>query len=287
MQRFEAEGRLIYSRNGIPSYKRYLDEMPGQLLQDLWTDIPPIGSRAAERLGYPTQKPQALLERIILSSSREGDVVLDPFCGCGTTIDAAESLGRRWIGIDVAGVALEIIGERLADRHIDYSVTIVPQTIEEAVILADRDKYGFQQWVADRLGIEADIHKGADRGIDAELVRYELDGRLWRAVVSVKGGGVNVTQIRDLRGTVERERADAGVFVTLRAPTKPMVREAVEAGLTDDDIPKIQILTVADLFDGKMPQVPHPKAAVLRPIEVDAKIERPAAAKTQALSAAG
>jgi DNA modification methylase len=281
MQQLIDEGRVLQTNPGtVPMYKRYLDESKGTPITSNWADISFVRGHANEKLGYPTQKPLALLERIIQASSNPGDVVLDPFCGCGTAIDAAQRLGRRWVGIDITRVALDVITDRLANRNIDYTVTIVPPTIEEAELLAERDKYGFQQWISDRLGIEADIHKGADRGIDGELVRYDLAGRVWRAVISVKGGGVNVTQVRDLVGTVQRERADVGIFVTLKAPTKPMRQEALDAGLTDDDIPKIQILTVADLFDGKMPVVPHPEALVLRPIELDGKIERRSAEPT-------
>ena len=133
--------------------------------------------------------------------------------------------------------------------------------------LADRDKFAFQQWVCDQLGIDADIRKGADHGIDGEIVRYDIQGHVWRAVVSVKGGGVNVTQIRDLRGTVEREKADAGIFVTFKSPTRPMKQEAIAAGLDDDGIPKLQILTAADLIAGKAPEVPVPQMVAQRPVE--------------------
>jgi DNA modification methylase len=261
LDRLRDEDRLIEpERHGSNySYKQYLDESSGtRQVDDVWIDINMLNPVAKERLGYPTQKPVALLERIIEESSNVGDVILDPFCGCGTAIDAAERLGRRWIGIDITKVAIEVIQTRLSERfpHLDYSVRGSPTTMDEVDFLADRDKYAFQQWVCDRLGIDADIRKGADKGIDGEIVRYSDDDKPWRAVVSVKGGGVNVTQIRDLRGTLERERADGGIFVTRKPPTKPMRTEALEAGLTDQGVPKIQILTAEDLVNGISPQIP-------------------------------
>jgi DNA modification methylase len=278
MEHFEAKGHLVYTRTGMPELKRYLDEMPGVPLQDVWTDIEPINARARERLGYPTQKPLALLERIIATSSNEGDVVLDPFCGCGTAIEAAQALGRRWIGIDITKVALEVIDERLGRSFPDlaYSVRFMPTSMEEVDVLASRDKFAFQQWVCDKLGIEADIRKGADRGIDGEIVRYMLNDKAWRAVVSVKGGSVNVTQLRDLRGTVERERADVGIFVTYKLPTKPMREEAIAAGLTKQGIPKLQILTAEELLNGQMPALPVPVAMTMRGPDVVAEPERTA-----------
>ena len=275
MEQFATEGRLAHRSTGMPRLKLYADEMPGVSLQDVWTDIPPISAGAAEKLHYPTQKPLALLERIILSSSNPGEVVLDPFCGCGTAIEAAQALGRRWIGIDITKVAIEVIQGRLEKYpYLDYSVRGIPSTMDEVDFLTDRDKFAFQQWVCDRLGIDADVRKGADKGIDGELVRYNVQGKPWRAVVSVKGGAVNVTHVRDLRGTLERERADTGIFVTRKAPTKPMRDEAISAGLTDDGIPKIQILTAADLLNGKTPQLPIPTLIPSGPLDAVARPER-------------
>lgn len=276
--RLKAENRWIdpVRTGAMPSYKQYLNESAGtRQIDDVWTDINMLNPVASERMGYPTQKPLALLERIIQASSEEGSVVLDPFCGCGTAVDAAQRLGRRWIGIDITEVAIRVIQKRLERDYstLDYSVRGIPTTMDEVDFLAERDKYALQQWVCDRLGIDADIRKGADHGIDGELVRYTVAGKPWRAVVSVKGGGVNVTQIRDLRGTVERENADTGIFITRKAPTRPMVDEAVAAGLTEEDIPKIQILTAADLLAGKAPQVPLPTMVAQKPLEAVAKPE--------------
>jgi hypothetical protein len=238
-------------------FKRYLDESLGVPAQDVVTDIY-VNNVAAERIGYPTQKPLELLERIVEASSNRGDVVLDPFCGCGTAVDAAQKLGRRWIGIDVARVAVETIRDRMNAAYPDvhFAISGIPRTMDEVDFLADLDKYAFQQWACDMLGIQADIRKGADHGIDGEKVQYNVDGSVVRSIVSVKGGGVNVTQIRDLRGTVEREDAQIGIFITRLPPTKPMRDEAIAAGLTDSGVPKLQILTAADLIEGKLPLLP-------------------------------
>lgn len=259
MQKLIDAGRVVQTKpGGVPAYKRYLDEMPGVPLQDVWTDIPPLGAQARERLGYPTQKPLALLERVISASSNPGDIVLDPFCGCGTTIEAAQRLGRRWIGIDITQVAIKVICDRLKQHfpQVEYVMGGEPATLEEAVVLADLDKYEFQRWALERIGISKPIKKGADKGVDGEIVGTYDDGRSWRAIVSVKGGGVTVNQLRDLSGTVGLQRADIGIFLTLKPPTGPMTRQAAEAGFTKGGQPRLQILTIADLFDGKKPELP-------------------------------
>lgn len=263
MEELDTQGRLAFpkTKTGRIGRKHYLSEQDGAKVGDVWTDIRPVQASSAERIGYPTQKPLALLERIISASSDPGDLVLDPFCGCGTAIAAAETLGRRWIGIDITRVAIEVIVTRLELKfpNVDYAVPRgIPTTMEEVDFLARLDKYAFQQWACDCLGIDAEIRKGADKGIDGEVVRYVSPGaeRPWRAVVSVKGGGVNVTQIRDLRGTMDREKADAGIFVTYKMPTKPMKAEALSAGLNDDGIPRIQIVTAEDLINGRLPVMP-------------------------------
>jgi DNA modification methylase len=258
MQEFEAASRLIYSKNGIPSYKRYLDEMPGEILQDVWTDIAPIGAQAAERVGYPTQKPLALLERIIEASCPPDGVVLDPFCGCGTAVDAAQKLGRRWVGIDVTELAIDIIRKRLTTQFgaVDYYLGGEPGTSDEAEALARLDKHEFQRWACEFIGAKNRSKKGADRGIDGTFDGTYEDGTPWRAIVSVKGGGLNVNMVRDLRGTIARENADIGIFLTLKPPTGPMKREATDAGFTDTGHARLQILTADDLFDGKRPDLP-------------------------------
>ena len=260
MNELIAEGRVVQTSPGaVPAYKRYLDEMPGVALQDVWTDIPPVSPQAKEKIGYATQKPLALLERIIETGSDPGDVVLDPFCGCGTAVDAAQKLGRRWIGIDCTELAIEVIRKRLADWYgsIDYYLGGEPGTIEEADALARLDKHEFQRWACEFIGAKNRSKKGADRGIDGTLDGTYEDGTGWRAIVSVKGGAMNVNQVRDLRGTIARENADVGVLVALKPPTRPMMREATDAGFTDTGHSRLQILTVAELFDGKRPDLPQ------------------------------
>ena len=259
MEKFKAEGRLYFPKNGgTPSYKRYLDEMPGVPLQDVWTDIRPIASQAGERLGYPTQKPVALLERVIECSSNTGDVVLDPFCGCGTTIEAAQRLGRTWIGIDVTYLAISLIKTRLRDAFGDiaqFDVVGEPTTIEDAAVLAASDKFQFQLWALDLVGARrGDEKKGADRGIDGRLYFHEGSGETKQIIISVKGGKLKATDVRDLRGVVEREKAEIGVLISFEQPTKAMRQEAASAGFHKSpkgDHPRVQLLTVEELLGGK------------------------------------
>jgi DNA modification methylase len=264
MEEFERQRRLIYTRTGMPEYKRYLDEMPGVALQDIWTDIDPINSQAQERLRYPTQKPVSLLERIISASSNEGDLVLDPFCGCGTTVHAAQKLNRRWIGIDVTHLAISLVRRRLIDAfpQAQFEVQGVPKDLGAAEELARNDKHQFQLWALSM--IEAQPYKGgkkgADSGIDGFLY-FKPDGKTTeKAIVEVKGGeNVSPQWVRALGQVVERERAKIGVLVTLADPTVTMRREAAAAGLYKTEYgsyPKIQILTVEDLFNGERPHMP-------------------------------
>jgi DNA modification methylase len=264
MQRMHDEGRLVYTRSGMPRYKRYLDEMPGTPVTDVWDDIPPINSQAQERLGYPTQKPLALLERIIQASSNEGDLVLDPFCGCGTTVHAAQKLNRQWIGIDVTHLAISLIKKRLQDAFgpIPLDILGAPKDLEGAKALAEQDKYQFQWWAVSLVDAVpyGGKKKGADTGIDGHIY-FKPDGKTTeKAIVSVKGGqNVGVTMVKDLIATVDREKAKMGLFITLAAPTGPMIREAATAGIyhTDyGDYEKIQILTIEQLFQGKRPHMP-------------------------------
>ena len=265
MRGFALAGRLVYSRNGMPRYKRYLDEMPGVPLQDLWGDIRPIAAQAAERLGYPTQKPVALLERIIQASSNEGDVVLDPFCGCGTTIAAAQKLDRRWIGIDITQLAISLIRYRLGDsfgKDCRFEVIGEPTSLPDATALAEQDPYQFQWWT---LGLvkarPADEKKGADRGIDGRRYFHdEKGGKTKQIIFSVKAGHVTVSHIRDLVGVISREKAEIGAFLSLEPPTSPMRREAASAGFYKSPWgkhPRIQLLTIEDLLGGK--SIDYPK----------------------------
>jgi len=261
MKKLDEEGKLYFTSRGGIRLKRYLDETKGKILQTIWEDIPPINSQAAERLGYPTQKPLALLERIIQASSNPGDVVLDPFCGCGTAVVAAQKLGRQWIGIDITHLAIGLVKRRLEDAFGDslqFQVIGEPTTLEEAASLAAQDKYQFQWWALGLVGARpAEGKKGADRGIDGRLYFHDdASGKTKQVILSVKGGHVNVPQVRDLIGVVERENAQMGVFITLEEPTKPMRAEAAQAGfyhseVWNRDYPRIQILTIAELLEGK------------------------------------
>lgn len=236
---------------------------------DVWTDIDRINQAARERLGYPTQKPEALLDRVVSATSAEGDVILDPFCGCGTTIVAAHKLGRRWIGIDITHLAINLIKVRLADAFgpkvaETYRVIGEPTDLEGARALADLDKYQFQYWALGLVGAPPmEEKKGADKGIDGRLYMTDArDGDTKTVVISVKGGHVTSSQVRDLRGVVEREEAAIGVFICLEPPTRDMRKEAAEAGmwqtksLAGTSHPRLQILTIEDLLAGKRIDMP-------------------------------
>ena len=276
MQRLHNNGRLYYTKNGIARRKRYLDESKGQLTNDLWTDIEALRSWHRERLGYPTQKPEALLERIIRASSNEGDVVLDPFCGCGTAIAAAHKLGRGWIGIDITHLSIALQKYRLQDMFelvsgADYEVIGEPATVDGARELAqdsaNEGRYQFEWWAlslvrAKPVGGSAGSRKGkkgADAGIDGVINFFDEDAKgkkkPQKVVAQVKSGKVNAAHIRDLKGTVEREGAALGVFITLEKPTQAMVKEALAAGWYESPAwgkkyRRAQILTIGDLFEG-------------------------------------
>jgi DNA modification methylase len=270
LEQFEKEGRLVYTKSGMPSYKRYLDEMPGIPLQDIWTDIPPINAQAKERLGYPTQKPEALLERIIRASSNEGDLVLDPFCGCGTALNVAERLKRRWIGIDITHLAITLIKTRLHDTFgpdlAPYEVIGEPADILSAEALALTNRHQFEWWALGRVEARPaqDKKKGADSGVDG-VIHFNDDnsGKYKRVLIQVKSGGVKAGDIRDLKGVLDREQAAIGAFLTLKPPTKPMREGAAAAGFYEPvhfpghRYPRLQILTIAELFAGKELQYPR------------------------------
>jgi site-specific DNA-methyltransferase (adenine-specific) len=257
-------GLIVQNKPGqVPALKRYLDEQEGTPIDDIWSDIPPVQPQSQERLGYPTQKPVALLERIISASSNEGDVVLDPFCGCGTTVHAAQKLKRQWIGIDITHLAVALIEHRLkaAFPGITYEVHGVPVDEAGARDLAERDKHEFQKWIV--ASIEGQPYKGGkkgmDRGIDGLLHFRDADKKVQTAIISVKGGGIKSGDIRDLKGTMDREGAALGIFLTLKPPTKEMVKEAASAGFYETGgrkFPKLQILTAKEVLDDRRPQVP-------------------------------
>ncbi len=277
MQELYDHGRVVQTKPGnVPQQKRYLDEMPGVPLQDLWTDVNPLYPQNAERLGYPTQKPEALLERIIKAASNEGDLVLDPFCGCGTTIAVAHRLGRRWIGIDITHLAVGLMKHRLQnafglDVREEYEVIGEPTDRGGAEALALQDRQQFEFWALGLVGVPPAGHtgKGADKGIDGRMNFVDNAGDTHRIMVSVKSGTVSVSQVRDLRGVLEREEAAIGVFVTLQEPTAPMRTEAASAGFWSPgagsvradgeqvSVPRIQILTIEELLDGATIDCPY------------------------------
>jgi DNA modification methylase len=260
------DGRVVQNKPGnVPQYKRYLDEMPGLPLQNLWTDVDPINMMAKERTGYATQKPLALLKRIIEVSSNFGDVVMDPFCGCGTAIEASEEMGRHWIGIDVTHLAAAIIKQRLIRFGMAVFKKMIlegePINIDEALALAANDKFGFQCWAVGRLGAPPIEHrKGADRGIDGRIYFHDDFGAAKEIIISVKAGeNIGPAFVRELRGVVDREKAAMGIMVCVKPPTAEMRREASHTGFYKSlsrDFPKLQIITVEDIFDDKPLNIP-------------------------------
>lgn len=276
LDKLDAEGRVYWPNKpgAWPYLKLFLDERPGMLIQDLWDDIDPVNPVAKERLGYPTQKPLSLLERIINTSSNPGDVVLDPFCGCGTAIDAAQRLGRRWIGIDITHLAIQVIQGRLKATYpgITYEVRGEPKDLAGAEQLARENRYQFQWWAAwlvraRSLGGETGSKrgkKGADRGIDGLIpFQDELNGPVRQAVVQIKSGTLKPDDIRALLGVIEREQSPIGVLVTLQEPTRAMRADAAAAGIYHSpgwkrDYPRLQILTIAELLAGSVVKMPPP-----------------------------
>ncbi|CAG0962533.1 Modification methylase BamHI [Anaerolineales bacterium] len=293
MEKLEAEGRIVYSKSGMPYQKRYLDESKGVAVQDWWDDIQMLRGIQdnGERLGYPTQKPLALLERIIQVSSNEGDVVLDPFCGCGTAIAAAQKLNRRWVGIDVTHLSISLMKYRMKDmfdlqEKRDYQVIGEPEDVQSARQLAKDDRYQFQWWALSLVqakplggtptalsgtspkssgfgggregvkGARIEGKKGSDKGIDGVINFIDEKNKTGRVLIQVKSGHVKSGDVRDLRGVLDREEAALGVFITLEEPSKDMTTEAVSSGwyhsdLWQKDYPRIQILTIEDLLNGK------------------------------------
>jgi len=238
-----------------PVMVRYLDERDGMPVPDIWAyqpytegtlhgtdqgidaDVAWMGTTDPERLGYPTQKSEGLLERIIAASSNEGDLVLDPFCGCGTTIAVAEHLKRRWIGIDITHLAISLMRHRLQDTFgpvlTSYEVIGDPKDLESARALAEENRYQFEWW---SLGLvdarpAQDKRKGADRGVDGYINFFDDNsGRAKTVAVQVKSGHVNAAYVRDLKGVLEREKAPIGILITLEEPTRPMLQEAAAGG---------------------------------------------------------
>jgi len=269
MAKLDAEGRIWYPDDKAkrPRFKRYLDEQAGVVVGNVWTDIPPINSRARERLGYPTQKPLALLERIIEASSNEGDVVLDPFCGCGTTVDAAQKLNRRWIGIDITYLAIDLIRKRLRHAYGEeiessYVVHGIPTDVPGAEALFNENPFDFERWAVSLVDGQPNEKQVGDKGIDGRI-RYHADkDKIGTVMVSVKGGQqVAPTMMRDLVGTLDQHKGDMGLLILLHQPTRGMIEVADHSGtytvpLTGTTHPRVQIVTVSDLLAGKRPNMP-------------------------------
>jgi site-specific DNA-methyltransferase (adenine-specific) len=262
MRQAYEDGLVVQLKPGaVPQYKKYLEDSLGRTVTNCWTDIPQ--SAGNESLGYPTQKPVALLERIIAASSNEGDLVLDPFCGCGTTVHAAQKLNRQWIGIDITHLAIALIERRLREAFpgLSFEVHGVPTDHAGARDLANRDKYEFQKWITATIGAQPykGGKKGMDRGIDGYLNFRDASNKPQFGIISVKGGGVKSGDVRDLKGTMERENAALGIFLTLNKPTREMEKEAAAAGIYETGgmkFPRLQILTAEEVLDNRRPQVP-------------------------------
>ncbi len=264
MERFESQDRLVYAaKSGMPRLKHYLDEMPGVSLGDTWTDVPPLNSQSRERRGYATQKPTALLERIIRATTDEGDLCLDAFCGCGTTIAAAQRLGRRWVGIDVTYLAIREIEERLAEefqleKGTDYRVEGLPADLDAAreffrSTKSDSHKQ-FEMWAVGLVGGRPREKKGADRGIDGDLLLHDPDKRLVIAPLQVKGGAMNPSSVRDFAHVIHREKAPVGGLLTLEPPTKPMEQAAADLGTIECNgrrTNRLQLLPIGHLLERK------------------------------------
>ncbi len=279
------EDRLQWSKTGRPYLKRYLHEQKGTPIKSVITDIPPVQAQAAEKLGYPTQKPISLLERIVEASSNKNDLVLDPFCGCGTTVAAAEKLNRRWIGIDITHLAIALQKYRLQEHFPESEFVVIgePESVKSAEYLAKQDRFQFEWWALSLVKARPGkaTHgskrgkKGADKGIDG-VINF-IDGtnrKRQRVLVQVKSGKVSSRDIRDLVGTVEREKAAIGVFITLKPPSKPMKTEAASAGfyksaLWAGDFPKIQILTIEELLAGASITMPSALRSFKRAERID------------------
>jgi hypothetical protein len=258
------------------------------IVGDVWADIDSINSQAAERLGYPTQKPEELLERILNAGSNEGDTILDPFCGCGTAVAVAQRLNRQWIGIDITHLAITLIRHRLFTAYggkAEYEVIGEPVSLPDAVALAGEDKYQFQWWALGLVGARpTEQKKGADKGIDGRLYFHDeaQGGKTKQVIFSVKGGKLKASDVRDLRGVIEREHAEIGALLTLDEATKAMRTEAASAGFYDSPgwgkkYSRLQILTVAEMLGGKRVDCPPgnvtfkraPKATAEAPAQGD------------------
>lgn len=268
LDRADAQGLIWWPKKvgGVPRFKQYAHLSPGLPLQDVITDITRLSNNSAERLGYPTQKPIALLERIIAASSNPGDTVLDPFCGCGTTVDAAEGLGRKWVGIDITFLAIDLIANRLKDRYGDglkpMVVSGIPRDLPGAEALFAENPLDFERWAVSLVGGTPNEKQVGDSGVDG-VIRFRLtESAVGRVVVSVKGGqSINPAMVRDLVGTVENSGAEMGILILMKNATAGMVKAAAEAGgfvweYNAVKFPRVQVITVGELLGGEQPKLP-------------------------------
>ncbi|MCJ1699939.1 restriction endonuclease [Rathayibacter festucae] len=269
LEALDAAGKIYWPpKGGMPQIKRYKDELKGVAVGDIWTDIDRINQVAAERLGYPTQKPLALMNRIIAASSNPGDVVLDPFCGCGTTVDAAQQLERSWIGIDITYIAVDLIEKRLLNTYgpsitSEYVVSGIPHDKQAAFALFKKNPFDFERWAVSMVGAQPNAKQVGDKGIDG-IAKFPLGGKgaVGRVIVSVKGGkNLNPAMVRDLLGTVQTQKAEMGVLIVMGDVTKGLVDAVNHAGnykhpANGDVFPKLQIITVPQLLNGTRPKMP-------------------------------
>jgi len=281
LEELDKEARIEWSKSGRPYLKRYLEEQKGTPIKSVITDIPPIGAKAQERLGYPTQKPQALLERIISASSNEGDTVFDPFCGCGTAVHAAQKLNRKWIGIDITCLAIALIKGRLKKAFgpsCEFEVHGLPKDLESAKDLARRNKYQFQWWAVSLVDSQPfqGTKKGPDTGIDGLKFFQDIDRKEARKIiVSVKGGeNLKADDVRSLMAVRDREGAEISFLISLAEPTKGMIADAASAGFYESPngkaYPRVQLLTIEGLLN-KTQRAEHPD------YEPDLNFKRPKA----------
>ena len=284
LDELDSTGRIHWTAKGTPRLKVFEDDAPGVPLGDVWTDIPPINSQAAERLGYPTQKPVALLERILEASSNPGDVVLDPFCGCGTTVDAAQKMGRKWIGIDVTYISIDLIVKRLQHTYggaitSTFKVTGIPHDVAAARAMFSDSAFEFERWAVTLVGAQPNQKQVGDKGIDG-VGRFVLGNKkteVGKILVSVKGGKtINPSMARDLVGTVKQHGAQLGILVTLEPATKGVQEVIDQSGYWTHPVngakyPVLQHFTIQQLLKGQRPNVPPMYAPY-----IEAKKQRPA-----------
>lgn len=283
LDQLDTAGRIYWTAKGGPRLKFFVEDAPGMPLPDIWSDISPLNSQAAERLGYPTQKPLKLLERILEASSNPGDVVLDPFCGCGTTVDAAQKMGRKWIGIDVTYISIDLIVKRLQHTYGDaisstFKVTGIPHDVAAARAMFSDSAFEFERWAVTLVGAQPNQKQVGDKGIDG-VGRFVLGSKkseVGKILVSVKGGKtINPSMARDLAGTVKQHGAQMGILVTLEPATKGVQEVIDQSGYwthpaNGAKYPVLQHFTIQELLRGKRPHVPPMYAPY-----IEAKKQRP------------